>query len=107
MWRRRSWFSLKGKAGIPGQTEGRPATSIGPRVPPVGSLQQRDAKAKGEHLGRKPSYTRPQYQAVLDLLAQGADISTVAKTTGLTRQTVYRIEEDPAAAATALSSWGL
>src|SRR3954463_13255025 len=41
MWQRRSWFSLKGKAGIPGQTEGRPATSIGPRVPPVGSLQQR------------------------------------------------------------------
>src|SRR3954447_2816406 len=41
MWWRRSWFSLKGKAGIPGQTEGRPTTSIGPRVPPVGSLQQR------------------------------------------------------------------
>src|SRR4051794_37690046 len=41
MWRRRSWFSLKGKAGIPGQTEGCPATSIGPRGPPVGSLQQR------------------------------------------------------------------
>lgn len=30
------------------------------------------AKAKGEYLGRKPSYTRLQYQAVLDLLAQGA-----------------------------------
>src|SRR5215203_1569425 len=42
MWWRRSWFSLKGKADIPGQTEGCPATSIGPRVPPVGSLQQRD-----------------------------------------------------------------
>src|SRR3954451_9168511 len=41
MWRRRSWFSLKGKAGIPGQTEGCPATSIGPRVLAVGSLQQR------------------------------------------------------------------
>src|SRR3954447_20346095 len=41
MWWRRSWFSLKGKAGIPGQTEGCPATSIGPRVLPVGSLQQR------------------------------------------------------------------
>src|SRR4051812_46088826 len=41
MWWRQSWFSLKGKAGIPGQTEGRPATSIGPRVLPVGSLQQR------------------------------------------------------------------
>src|SRR3954447_9934615 len=46
MWRRRSWFSLKGKAGIPGQTEGCPATSIGPRVLPVGSLQQRDACAR-------------------------------------------------------------
>src|SRR3954470_14990816 len=44
MWWRRSWFSLKGKAGIPGQTEGRPATSIGPRVPPLGSLQQRAAQ---------------------------------------------------------------
>ena len=44
MWRRRSWFSLKGKAGIPGQTEGCPATSIGPRVLPVGSLQQRDVR---------------------------------------------------------------
>src|SRR4051812_42549435 len=32
------------------------------------------AKAKGEYLGRKPSYTGPQYQAVLDLLAQGAGI---------------------------------
>src|SRR4051812_43178507 len=43
MWWRRAWFSLKGKAGIPGQTEGCPATSIGPRVLPVGSLQQRDS----------------------------------------------------------------
>src|SRR3954467_12798212 len=42
MWRRRSWFSLNGKAGIPGQTEGRPATPIALRAPPVGSLQQRD-----------------------------------------------------------------
>src|SRR3954466_14246301 len=45
MWWRRFWFSLKGKAGIPGQTEGCPATSIGPRVPPLGSLQQRVARA--------------------------------------------------------------
>jgi putative DNA-invertase from lambdoid prophage Rac len=65
------------------------------------------AKAKGEYLGRKPSYTRPQHQAVLDLLAQGAGISAIAKATGLSRQTVYRIEENPVAAARALSSWGL
>src|SRR4051812_27166335 len=46
MWRRRSWFSLKGKAGIPVQAEGCPATSIGPRVLPVGSLQQRDVSTR-------------------------------------------------------------
>src|SRR4051812_4352879 len=49
MWRRRAWFSLKGKAGIPGQTEGCPATSIGPRVLPVGSLQQRGTFATIRH----------------------------------------------------------
>src|SRR3954469_7122537 len=49
MWWRRSWFSLKGKAGIPEQTEGRPATSIGPRVPPVGSLQQRGVRILDDH----------------------------------------------------------
>ena len=50
MWRRRSWFSLKGKAGIPGQTEGRPATSIGPQVPPMGSLQQRVRVSTGDKI---------------------------------------------------------
>src|SRR3954462_4717801 len=44
MWRRRSWFSLNGKAGIPGQTEGRSATSIALRAPPAGSVQQRDRR---------------------------------------------------------------
>src|SRR3954454_16002835 len=42
MWRRRSWFGLKGKAGIPGQERSRPATSARPRAPPAGSVQQRD-----------------------------------------------------------------
>src|SRR3954468_9475999 len=41
MWWRRSWFSLKGKAGIPGQERSRPATSARPRAPPAGSVQQR------------------------------------------------------------------
>src|SRR4051812_36334685 len=59
MWWRRSWFSLKGKAGIPGQTEGRPATSIGPRVPPVGSLQQRDAVPEPPRAGSLPHSRDP------------------------------------------------
>lgn len=68
------------------------------------------AKAKGDraYLGRKPSYTRKQYEHARALLAQDAvGIARVAKETGLTRQTVYRIKDDPASAEAALAAWGL
>jgi DNA invertase Pin-like site-specific DNA recombinase len=58
------------------------------------------AKQKDErvYLGRKPSYTREQFDKVRDMLARDAvGIAQVAKEMGLTRQTVYRIKYDPAA----------
>ncbi|TPL97440.1 recombinase family protein [Mesorhizobium sp. B2-3-10] len=57
--------------------------------------------------GRKPSYDRAALRAVTDMLAQGQGTSAVAKVTGLTRQTVLRIKEDPAAAEKALMAWGM
>jgi putative DNA-invertase from lambdoid prophage Rac len=68
------------------------------------------AKQRGEraYLGRKPSYTRQQYERARALLAQEAlGIARVAKETGLTRQTVYRIKDDPAGAEAASAAWGL
>lgn len=67
------------------------------------------ARANGDarYLGRKPSYNRSQFEAVRLMLGQSAGISTVAKETGLSRQTIYRIEDDPAAAEAALSAWGM
>jgi len=65
------------------------------------------ATQDGRYLGRKPSYTRAQYQAVLDLVAQGAGVSSIAKETELSRQAIYRIKDDPATAAAALTQWGL
>jgi putative DNA-invertase from lambdoid prophage Rac len=68
------------------------------------------AKQHGErtYLGRKPSYTRQQYDHARTLLAREAvGIARVAKETGLTRQTVYRIKDDPASAEAALAAWGL
>ncbi|MER9003086.1 MULTISPECIES: recombinase family protein [unclassified Mesorhizobium] len=56
--------------------------------------------------GRKPSYDRAVLRAVTDMLAQGQGTSAIAKTSGLTRQTVLRIKEDPAAAEKALAAWG-
>jgi putative DNA-invertase from lambdoid prophage Rac len=68
------------------------------------------AKQHGErvYLGRKPSYTRQQYDHARALLAQEAvGIARIAKETGLTRQTIYRIQDDPAGAEAALAAWGL
>src|SRR5215207_7411873 len=60
------------------------------------------AKNRGDrYLGRKPSYSRQQFEAVQALLAQNAGISTAAKATKLSRQAVYRIKGDPAAAESA------
>jgi putative DNA-invertase from lambdoid prophage Rac len=66
------------------------------------------AKANSErtYLGRKPSYTREQFAKVRDMLGQHG-IAVIAKEAGLSRQTVYRIQDDPAAAEEALAAWGL
>jgi DNA invertase Pin-like site-specific DNA recombinase len=70
-----------------------------------------DAKAKaGEAIayrGRKPSFTRSQLDTVQDMLAQDAGVSVIAKATGLSRQTIYRINDDPAEAETALARWSM
>jgi putative DNA-invertase from lambdoid prophage Rac len=65
-------------------------------------------KDEAEYLGRKPSFTRQQFTTVRHLLGQDSvGISRIAKETGLSRQTVYRIKDDPAAAEAALAAWGL
>lgn len=61
--------------------------------------------AAKQHRSKKPSYDRKAYQMVLDMLPTGAGASTIAKATGLTRQTILRIKSDPTGAKTALSKW--
>jgi putative DNA-invertase from lambdoid prophage Rac len=55
--------------------------------------------------GRKPTFTWQSYQTVRELLNQGTSVSEIAKTTGLKRQTVYRIWRNPEQQAAALASW--
>jgi putative DNA-invertase from lambdoid prophage Rac len=59
------------------------------------------------YLGRKPSFTRTQFGAVRQMLSTGKTLSQIASSAGLTRQTVYRIKDDPAACEAALAAWGL
>jgi putative DNA-invertase from lambdoid prophage Rac len=68
------------------------------------------AKQSGDraYLGRKPSFTREQFNEVRAMLGQEAvGIAQIARETGLTRQTVYRIKGDPAGAEGALAAWRL
>ena len=68
------------------------------------------AKASDDraYLGRKPSFTRDQLNKVRAMLGQQTvGIARIAKETSLTRQTVYRIKDDPAGAEGALVAWGL
>lgn len=59
------------------------------------------------YLGRKPSFTREQFVRVRSMVGrQTAGIAQIAKETGLTRQTVYRIKKDPATAEAALAARG-
>lgn len=64
------------------------------------------AKALGAFKGRKPSYTRGQLDTVLAMLANKNGVQAIAKDAGLSRATVYRIQEDPAKAHAALTAWG-
>jgi DNA invertase Pin-like site-specific DNA recombinase len=57
--------------------------------------------------GKKPSYTREALNTVQDMLTTGSGDSTIAKATGLGRQTVIRIRADAAKAEAALARWGL
>ena len=68
------------------------------------------AKANG---GRKPIRAGSPVTAASSSRARrrccskSARVGEVARITGLTRQTVYRIKDDPAAAEAALASWGM
>ncbi|MFO1104169.1 MAG: recombinase family protein [Methylocystis sp.] len=62
---------------------------------------------ESKYRGRKPSYSRTQFEAVRDMLNQGTGVGSVAAATGLSRQTVYRIRNNAAGAEAALAEWGM
>ena len=55
--------------------------------------------------GRKPDFTRAQFTTVRDMIGQGETVTAVAKATGLSRQSVTRLRDDPARAERILATW--
>ena len=66
------------------------------------------AKEKGGLFrGRKPSYDRKTFDLATNLLAQGLGPTAISKETGLSRQAVIRIRDQPILATAAMERWGL
>lgn len=60
---------------------------------------------EGRYRGRRPSFTAEQFEQVQSMLAQGTGVSEIANVVGVSRQTVYRIRDDAAAASAMLARW--
>ena len=58
-----------------------------------------------KYRGRKPTFTPEQYWVVSDSLGQGLAVSVIAKTTGVSRQSIYRIRSNPERQLAALAAW--
>jgi DNA invertase Pin-like site-specific DNA recombinase len=58
-----------------------------------------------KYRGRKPTFSPEQFRLVRDLLHQGIAVTAIAKTTGLKRQSVYRIQAEPDRQLAALATW--
>jgi putative DNA-invertase from lambdoid prophage Rac len=61
------------------------------------------------YLGRKPSYDRATFDRIKLALdsASPPSLSAIAKAERLSKQTVFRLKQDPQAASAALDAWGL
>jgi putative DNA-invertase from lambdoid prophage Rac len=55
--------------------------------------------------GRKPTFTWASLAKVQALLNQSLGVAEIARTTGLKRQTIYRIQKEPERQAAALAAW--
>lgn len=57
--------------------------------------------------GRKPNFDRASFEAVQAMLNAGQGHSVIARATGVNRNAVIRIAQDPAKAEAALVKWGM
>ncbi len=57
--------------------------------------------------GRKPSYTRAEFENAQRLLSESMGLSEAAAATRLSRATLWRIKTDPGTCSSALVAWGL
>jgi len=63
------------------------------------------AKESGTYMGRKPTFTLAKVELALSMKAEGQAVTDIAKSLSLSRQTIYRIVNDPSEAMRIASQW--
>ena len=61
--------------------------------------------SENKYRGRKPSFTSQQLTTTCNMLDLSVGVSEIAANTGLSRQAIYRIRDDRAAAEISLATW--
>jgi len=69
-------------------------------------IEHHKATSPEKFKGRKPTFDRAQFDQAVALSEAGQGASAIAKATGLNRNAIIRITENPSKAAAALSRWG-
>jgi len=82
------------------------ATKEAQRAGIAAARAKQDGTDASAYRGRKPSFTAAQLATVQDLDGKGVGVAEIARASGLSRQTVYRIKADPQAAEASLALWG-
>jgi len=70
-------------------------------------IEYHKATSPEKFKGRKPTFSRPQFDQVVALSEAGQGHSAIAKATGLNRNAVIRIADNPSKAEAALGRWGM
>ena len=70
-------------------------------------IEHHKAASPEKFKGRKPTFDRASFVEVKAMLDAGQGHSAIAKATGVNRNAVIRIAQDPAKAEAALTKWGM
>lgn len=70
-------------------------------------IEHHKAASPEKFKGRKPTFNRASFEQVKAMLNAGQGHSAIAKATGVNRNAVIRIAQDPAKAEAALAKWGM
>jgi putative DNA-invertase from lambdoid prophage Rac len=87
----------------------RPVAVNLPSPPNGAGIDHKRRAQPSAYLGRKPSYDRATFDRIsLALDSAGPpSLSVIAEAESLSKQTVFRLKQDPQAALAALDAWGL